>query len=311
MADQHELGLPAPQPDLPFTAPSSRPAADQPAGTVRREVNGVALFERRLGDGLPVTVLHGGPGASHDYLRPGFDRLLAPGRQLVFYDQRGGGQSPVDRSVPCGWREHVADLEALRASWGQEQLVLCGYSWGGLLALLYALEHPDRVARLVLVSPAPSWRAARDEFERRFAEKNLAPGLQAQREALRASDLRTRDPARFAQAIFELSVVPYFFRPALARELTPFRVVGRVQQEVWQSLGMYDLRDRLPSLRHIPSHVLHGEDDVIPIESARSTASLLGAGFTAVPHCGHCPFVEAPELFAAALDPLLPRARAR
>jgi pimeloyl-ACP methyl ester carboxylesterase len=51
----------------------------------------VSLFERRVWQGPPVVVLHGGPGASHDYLRPGFD-LLAEGHTLIYYDQRGGGQ---------------------------------------------------------------------------------------------------------------------------------------------------------------------------------------------------------------------------
>lgn len=311
-ASQHELGLAGALPlqhELAISSASVGSATSPaPAGIasdgVLRDVNGVSLHEVRIGHGPPVVVLHGGPGASHDYLRPGFDRL-AEGRQLVFYDQRGGGRSPTPREVPCGWQEQVADLEALRQRWGLEQLTLCGYSWGGLLALLYALEHPAHVARLALVSPAPSWRAARDDFERRFAERNMEKGLQAQREAVRASDLRTTDPALFAQRIFELSVVPYFFRAANARALTPFRVVGRVQQEVWHSLGRYDLRDRLPALRGIPARVLHGEDDVIPIDSARTTASLLGATFTAVQHCGHVPFVEAPELFAASIGSFL------
>ncbi len=112
-------------------------------------------------------VLHGGPGAHHDYLLPGFDDL-ATGRELIYYDQRGGGQSPVTRETPVGWREHVADLEELRKQWGLEQLTLVGYSWGGLLALLYSTELPERVSRLALVSPAPGWREARQEFERRF-----------------------------------------------------------------------------------------------------------------------------------------------
>jgi pimeloyl-ACP methyl ester carboxylesterase len=77
-------------------------------------VRGVELFERRSGDGPEVVVLHGGPGAHHDYLLPGFD-LLARRRTLVYYDQRGGGRSPVGRDVPVGWREHVDDLEALYA----------------------------------------------------------------------------------------------------------------------------------------------------------------------------------------------------
>ena len=53
------------------------------------------------------------------------------------------------------------------------------------------------------------------------------------------------DPATYAQRLFELSVAPYFHDPALARDLTPFRVTGRTQQEVWASLGDFDLRERL------------------------------------------------------------------
>src|SRR5918994_5853685 len=127
-------------------------------------IRGVDLFVRRLGSGPTVVVLHGGPGADHDYLRPGFD-ALAEGRELIYYDQRGGGRSPVTRDVPVGWTEHVADLEALRAKWGLARLTIAGYSWGGLLALLYALEHTERVERLALISPAPAWRAARERFE--------------------------------------------------------------------------------------------------------------------------------------------------
>ncbi|HEY8105354.1 MAG TPA: hypothetical protein VIE46_04555, partial [Gemmatimonadales bacterium] len=69
----------------------------------------MSLFERRVGQGPPAVVLHGGPGADHGYLLPGFD-ALANRRELVYYDQRGGGRSPVARDVPVGWHEHVADL---------------------------------------------------------------------------------------------------------------------------------------------------------------------------------------------------------
>lgn len=278
------------------------------ARTGVREVRGVALFERRIGSGPQVVVLHGGPGADHGYLLPGFD-LLADGRELIYYDQRGGGRSPVARDTPVGWVEQVADLDALRQLWGLEDLVIVGYSWGGLLAQLYAIDHADRVERLALVSPGPSWRAARDEFERRFAERNLAPELQAQRDAVRASDLRTRDPEAFQRRMFELSVVPYFFDPSKARELTPFRVIGRTQEEVWKSLGDYDLRPKLPALSGIPSLVLHGEADPIPLDAARETASLLGAEFHALERCGHCPHVERPEEFRRVLDGFLPKAR--
>src|SRR5918997_40030 len=204
--------------------------------THTREIRGVRLFERRVGQGELIVVLHGGPGAHHDYLLPGFD-ALADGRELIYYDQRGGGRSPVPRDVPVGWREQVQDLEALREVWQLEQLTIAGYSWGGLLALLYATEYPDKVRRLALISPAPAWRTAREEFERRFSERNLAPELQRKRAELRESGLRESDPETYAQRLFELSVAPYFHNPERARDLTPFRVTGRTQQEVWASLG--------------------------------------------------------------------------
>lgn len=260
------------------------------------KVRGVELFVRRIGEGRPVVVLHGGPGAHHDYLLPGFD-ALADGRELIYYDQRGGGRSAVPRDVPVGWTEHVADLDALREEWTLDRLTLAGYSWGGLLALLYALDHPERVARLALISPAPSWRAARDQFEARFARRNLDPAFQEARRQLRESGLRERDPGAFQQRIFELSVAPYFFNPERARDLTPFRVTGRTQQEVWSSLGDFDLRDRLPALRGIPSIILHGKDDPIPLEAARTTADLIGGRLHPVERCGHVPYVEAHEEF--------------
>jgi proline iminopeptidase len=248
-------------------------------------------------------VLHGGPGAHHDYLLPNFD-ALASGRELIYYDQRGGGRSPVPREVPVGWREQVADLEELRKQWGMEQLTLVGYSWGGLLALLYSIEYSTRVQRLALVSPAPAWREARQEFERRFQERNLAPALQQQRAALRASGLRERDPDEYAQRVFELSVAPYFYDPARARDLTPFRVTGRTQQEVWSSLADYDLRPRLPELR-VPAILLQGEADVIPVDAGRTVARLLGADFHLLPHCGHVPYIEAYQQFVSLLDGFL------
>ncbi|HEY7482619.1 MAG TPA: alpha/beta fold hydrolase [Gemmatimonadales bacterium] len=260
-------------------------------------VRGIRLFVRRIGSGPPAVILHGGPGAHHDYLLPGFD-ALADGHELIYYDQRGGGRSPVARDVPVGWEEQVADLEALRQEWKLDRLTIAGYSWGGLLALLYALEHREPVERLALISPAPSWRGARERFEARFGQRNLDPEFQEARRILRESGLRERDPEAFQRRIFELSVAPYFHDPARARDLTPFRVTGRTQQEVWASLGDFDLRERLPSLRGIPSLVLHGEDDPIPIDVAGTTAQLIGAEFHPVPRCGHVPHVEAFEEFA-------------
>jgi len=253
-------------------------------------------------------VLHGGPGAHHDYLLPQYDRL-ATNRELFYYDQRGGGKSPVPRETPVGWREHVADLEAIRVDLGVDRLTICGYSWGGLLASLYTLEHPERVARLALVSPASPTAALRQEFDRRFAERMAAPEIVQAREALKASGLRERDPAAYQRRAFELSVAGYFHRFEDAARLTPFRVTARTQQAVWDSLGEYDIRPGLRELQSLgpspQSLILHGTYDPIPIAGSREVAALLKAELVELP-VGHCPHVEATEEFVRALDQFLP-----
>jgi proline iminopeptidase len=275
-------------------------------------VNGVSLFTRRVGEGPLVVVLHGGPGAHHDYLLPQYD-LLARGRELLYYDQRGGGRSPVPRETPVGWREHVADLDAVRAASGLERLVLCGYSWGGLLALLYYCERPARVERLALISPAGPTAAYRRQFEAEFTRRMAAPEIQAAREELRTSGMRERDPAAYQKRAFELSVAGYFRDWGDAKNLTPFRVNARTQEAVWDSLGEYDilpmLRDIASRIPHSPSLVVHGLYDPIPIAGSREIVEVLGGGTQLVElPVGHCPHVEATAEFVAALDAFLPRA---
>ena len=98
----------------------------------------------------------------------------------------------------------------------------------------------------------------------------------------------------------------YFHDPAKASGLTPFRVTGRTQQAVWESLGDYDLRPALSGLR-IPAIVLHGDDDPIPADSARAVAAALGAPFHLLADCGHVPYVEALDDFHRLLDAFLLR----
>jgi len=268
------------------------------------EVNGVTLFTRRIGDGPMVIVLHGGPGAQHDYLLPQYD-TLATRRTLQYYDQRGGGRSPVDRDTPVDWEAQVDDLDALRASWGLARITLLGYSWGGLLAMLYAIRHPSAVAHLALVCPAPARAAGRRRFEAAFAARSRAPALVAAREALQASDLRSRDPETYRRRLFELSVAGYFRDPDRVHELTPFRITGRTQQAVWDSLGDYDLHDALRQL-HLRAIVLAGRDDPIPLDTAQATANSLNADLVVFDESGHCPHVEEPARFTSTLDAWLP-----
>jgi proline iminopeptidase len=270
----------------------------------------VHLYTRRIGGGPPLVVLHGGPGAHHDYLLPQYD-LLARRRTLLYYDQRGGGRSPLARDMPAGWREHVADLEALRERWRLDRVTLLGYSWGGLLAVLYALEHPDRIERLALVCPAPVTAEWRTDFQRRLAARAANPWIVAARADLKTSGLRERDPEKYRRTAFALSVAGSFRDPSRAQQLTPFRVTQRTELAVWESLGHYDLRERIrttfPAGRTPPSLVVAGAFDPLPVEAARQLAALLDT--TAVELAtGHAPHVEATAQFVRVLDGFLPAA---
>ena len=250
-----------------------------------------------------LVVLHGGPGAQHDYLLPQL-LALAADRTCVFYDQRGGGRSKTDDRAPITWRTHVEDLAAVLAELAPGPVTLVGYSWGALLAMLFAIESEAGRAgpvpvRLVLLDPAPVSRAFRERFEAEFARRQASPALMALREELAASGLRESDPAAYRQRTFELSVAGYFADPVRARDLTPVRVTGRVQHSVWESLGDFDLVPALRDLR-IASLVVHGKQDPIPLASAAAAAAALSAQTLWLEDCGHVPYVEQPaELFDA------------
>jgi proline iminopeptidase len=256
------------------------------------------LYWCRYGQsGAPrLLVLHGGPGAHHDYLLPHF-LDLAGEFELIFYDQRGGGRSKTDDPTPITWRSHVADLQSVVAELlGSSAPTLVSYSWGALLAMLYAIECAGGRAapapsRMALVDPAPISRRYRDQFESDFSARSRSPAIQAMRAELAASGLRESDPAAYKQRTFELSVAGYFADPARAADLTPFRVTGRVQTQVWESLGDFDLEPALRDVR-VPSLVVHGRQDPIPLESSQAAASALGTELIVLDDCGHVPYVE-------------------
>jgi proline iminopeptidase len=239
---------------------------------------------------------------------------LAHDHELILYDQRGGGRSRGDsntNATPVTWQTHVEDLAAVVTELGASPLELVGYSWGGLLALLYAIEAAagrvsPAVSRLVLVDPAPVTRAFRERFEKEFAARQAGPVIKQMRDDLAASGLRESDPDAFRHRSFELSVAGYFADPRRARDLTPFRVVGRVQQSIWESLGDFDLTrpGSLDSIRS-PTLVVHGRQDPIPLESSEAAAKSLQSPLVVLEDCGHVPYVEQPQQLFAAINSFL------
>ncbi len=253
----------------------------------------------------PLLVLHGGPGADHQYLLPQMLRL-GEKYDLVMYDQRGGGKSRSDDQAPVTWRTHVDDLAAVVAELQVAPLSIVGYSWGALLAMLYAIEGRHTVSpnptRLALLDPAPVTRRFRDQFEQEMARRQASPEVTNARKALTTSGLAERDRDEYRQRAFELSVAGYFAHFSNAHDLTPFRIIAAVQQSVWGSLGDYDIVPDLTNV-HLPALVVHGRQDPIPLESSRAAADALEAKFVVIDDCGHVPYVEQPEqLFSAVFE---------
>jgi proline iminopeptidase len=270
----------------------------------------VPLYWARYGQsGAPrLLVVHGGPGADHYYLLP---QMLRLGQKydLTFYDQRGGGRSKSDSRATVTWQTHVDDLGALATEHRLEPLSIVGYSWGAMLTLLYAIEqrknpHLIPPSRMVLIDPAGLTREYRRQFDAEFARRQASPEIQALREELAASGLRERDPAAYRQRAFELSVAGYFADPRKAKDLTPFRVIARIQQSVWESLGEFNLISELEGIK-IPSIIIHGRDDPIPLASSSEAARALGTELVVLDDCGHVPYVEQPDRLFAALEPFL------
>lgn len=286
------LSIPAPRAEG-FSASTSQP-----------------LYWREDGppDAPPILLLHGGPGAHHDYLYPQCLEL-ARSHRLFTYDQRGGGQSKSDDRTPITWNTQVDDLAQLVTEFKVNPLTLIGYSWGGLLSMLYAIQATANPAlpaieNLVLISPAPITRAWRNDFERNLAERQRSPLIEQLRAELNESGLRERDYTAYRQRAFELSVAGYFADPRRSSALTPFRITGRVQQSIWDSLGDFDLREQLGAVT-ARVLVVHGRQDPIPLVSAEAAAEALRGEIVVLDDCGHVPYVEQPQALFSSIESFL------
>lgn len=264
-------------------------------------VNGTELFVRRVGGGEPLMVVHGGPVLDHGYLVEPL-RPLGDDFELVFYDQRLSGRSAgtVDSaSVTLG--NFVADIESIRSELGLGRVHLLGHSWGGLLAALYALEHPDRLRSLVLVSPmAPS--AELWQREEKAARGRTAPDDTAGMGALRSSEaFRAGEPAAI-ERMLRMSFRGQFADPSDASSLDfhigeDYRQRSRQFGYLMSELSSYDLTDRLPRLE-VPTLLVYGDVEVGADVGADTLRSLLPrASMEVIPGAGHFSFVERPEAF--------------
>lgn len=133
---------------------------------------GVSIFVERIGDGAQVVIV---PGR---LFLPQARALATPDRTLLLYDMRNRGASArVEDDAALTILGDIADLEAVRAHFGAERAALVGFSYLGLMVAQYAVEHPDRVTRIVQLGPAP--RSFATEYPPEFVAGAATLPLQA------------------------------------------------------------------------------------------------------------------------------------
>ena len=271
------------------------------------------LYYRDLGHGQPICLLHGGPSFNHSYLLPDMDRL-ADAFRLIYYDQRGRGKSAgIVDPAEVSMQSEVDDLERVRASFQLERAALLGHSWGGLLALEYALRHPERVSHLILLNTAPAshddgvlFEQERDghapadaalvfelESSPAYAEGDLEARAAANRIYFRAT---LRSPELLDRLIGQLQT------GWTKQDVLTARAIGkRLWSETYGSAG-YNLLPRLAGLR-IPTLILHGDYDFVPLACAAHIAEAMPAAqLVVLQDCGHFSYLERPDAVRQTLN---------
>jgi proline iminopeptidase len=270
----------------------------------------VGLFVRDVGNGTPLVVVHGGPDFDHRYLLPDLDRL-ADGYRLIYYDQRGRGRSRGEVVLDeIAIERYIDDLDAVRHHFALDAMAIVGHSWGGIVAMHYALAHPGRVSRMILLNTAP---ASYDDCKSMRAERlrRCAPDIERLRAIESTAAFEEGDPETVAE-YYRVMYRTAFARPELAHRLQltfPSRedvVLGRaIEDRLMEGLIWSEGFTLVPALRTLPVRtlLLHGDEDFVPVECARHIADAVrGARLEVIANCGHFSYIEAPEETRVAVD---------
>ena len=271
------------------------------------------MYAREIGKGTAIIVLHGGPDFDHSYLLPELDRL-ADSYRLIYYDQRGRGRS-AQRVQPddVTLASDIADMEKVRQHFRLDSVVLLGHSWGTVLALEYAVRHPQRVSRMILMNPAPASADDSKQLRKEWLEKR--PDDMERRKAISASAAYKEGDPDAVTAYYRIH-----FKPALARSqdfdkliarmrssftkegvLKARAVEARLMNETWSSPD-YNLLPKLKSLK-IPTLVIYGDHDFIPAATAEHIAEAIPtAHMVTLKKCGHFSYMECPIAVREQID---------
>ena len=280
-------------------------------GTISRTVpaGDIEIACTIVGDGTPVIVLHGAIGLGSTYMRaldPWGEEL-----QLVHYDQRGSGHTPLGDAEKVSFVGGVEDLDALRTALGLETVQLVGHSAGAYLAALYAAEHPEATSGVVLLNTGPPLNPdLMQKFGGAMAARRT-PADDAARLAIESSEeFKARQPG--ALEAHQLNTFLPFFRDRASIEQVSLGfteiTAANVQagpQRMMGSIGPLDPMRQFASIG-CPTLVVHSELDPIPLEWSRALVGTIpDADFALIEGGSHFPMVEDAEKLRSIVVPWL------
>lgn len=265
------------------------------------------IYFKRLGQGPALVLLHGGPGADHGDFLP-FLRPLARRNQLILIDERGSGRSErLQDPRKYTLDAMVDDLRCVRKALGLKRFALLGHSFGGILALAYAIRFPQTLERLILAGTAHSAKLFNADFRRIRA--TLSPGVRARMTAFENRGIFRADGryVRGYETLCSRILAPYmYFRPPPTAEPQPYVSGWEVLREMWVrrsdfridgNLKGLDFTSKLKSLT-VPTLVVLGDHDIVSVASAEALATALpNAKLTVLSNCGHMMYIDQTRRF--------------
>ena len=270
-------------------------------------VNGTELFVTRVGGGEPIIVVHGGPMLEHGYLLPHLEPL-AETHELILYDQRLSGRSaPEVDSASVRLQTYVDDIEALRATLGLGRIHLMGHSWGGLLAMSYAIRYGDNLKSLILLNSLSPSAALWQQEEQALAEF-VTDADRAEMQTIRRTEAFAQQRPEAIAELLRTSFKAQFHDRSLINELriyVPDDYTSRSAQfgYMMADLRGFDLREALTGV-DVPTLIIYGAAE--PAAEIAGTAldqRLPNSELVVIENSGHFPFIEQPDtLFAALLE---------
>lgn len=274
---------------------------------------GLRLYYRVVGDGTRTVVIPAATGLAADL------ELLAQEHRVIFYDQRGRGQSDVDPDESHIWTDYeVHYLEAIRQHFDLEQMSIIEWSYMGGMSALYAATYPKCVDRLVLMCAIPPRSDAPYNDPEAMAKKEDERIDQEGEKRLREmeeTNLDTSDPEAYCREFLKVNLPCQMGRPeALTRMRSDpcafpnewlHNKVEHTRKHIPVDSRQWDWRQRMTSVQ-APTLVIHGEKDSIPMESSREWANVLpNAHLLIIPGSGHFPHLEDPEVYFPAVERFL------